>query len=350
MSWKISLARSDFDAHAADWNALNREQGDHLLLDADFVRALIRHFATPKTLLAVSTRPGVRGFALIERGRLGFASTFQPSQSPLGLILLESSETSIPKARELIRRLPGFALCLSILQQDPDSSRFRAEDTDRSADRVEYIDTGRLRFEGSFEEYWRSRSKNLVHNLGRQRRRLAEEGKSLRLRVVEDPSLAAECVETYGRLEGSGWKAAGGTAVSAENVQGAFYRDVLETFMARREGVVFQLELEGRIIASDLCLVRGGTMVILKTAYDASIEKLSPGLLLHRDIWEHCYATGRVRVVEFYGRARDWHTKWTSDFRRMYHLNLYRTAWIARACRVARRGAPRAETAPDPTG
>lgn len=338
MSWKLEPARSSFGAHASDWNALNREQGDHLLLDADFVRLLVHHFATPATLLARSTLPGVRGFALIERGRLGFATTFQPSQCPVGLILMDSAMPALVRTRDLIRCLPGFGLGISILQQDPDYSYFRRGDDDRSVEYLDYIDTGRLRLEGTFEAYWVARSKNLVHNLSRQRRRIDDEGRSLRLRIVEDPGQVPACVEVYGRLEGSGWKAAGGTAVSSANVQGAFYRDVLEAFMRRREGFIFQLELDGQVIASDLCLVRGNTMVILKTAYDASIEKLSPGLLLHQDIWKYCYETGVIRIVEFYGRARDWHSKWTTEFRRMYHLNVYRSPWIARACHVVRSG------------
>jgi hypothetical protein len=59
-------------------------------------------------------------------------------------------------------------------------------------------------------------------------------------------------------------------------------------------------------------------------------------LLLHQDIVEHCYASGRIRTIEFYGRARDWHAKWTREFRRMYHVNVYRTPWIARAHRAVK--------------
>ena len=337
MSWTLEPA-SAFDAHAAAWGALNREQGGHLLWDPDFVRPLIQHFGSPRTKLAVSKTPGARGYALIETGRLGFASTFQPSQSPVGLILLESPPSALASARGLIRSLPGWALSLAVLQQDPDHPAFRIAEDDPTIERVDYIDTGRLRLEGTFESYWQGRSKNLTHNLTRQRKRVAEAGRSLRLRVLEDPAMADEAITTYGRLEGSGWKAEAGTAVSMDNAQGLFYRDVMRTFMARGEGAVYQLELDGQVIASDLCLMRGDTMVILKTAYDASVEKLSAGLLLHQDIFEHAYTQGRVRVVEFYGRAREWHHKWTDEFRQMYHVNLYRNGWVAAALRMARRG------------
>jgi Acetyltransferase (GNAT) domain len=331
-------ARAEFEKHAPEWDALNRARGNHVLLDSRFVAALIRSFAKPSTLFAVSTSPSARGMVLVEPGAFRLASTFQPSQSPLGLILLESGDLAVPMSRKLIRHLPGLSIGLSILQQDPDYSSFCLSARDHGIEKVDYIDTARLRLEGSFEDYWRSRSKNLTHNLGRQRRRLADKGQSVRLRVIRNPDQAAECVAEYGRLEGSGWKAARGTAVDSENTQGLFYRDLLRAFLATGEGVIYQLELDDRVIASDLCLERDGMLVILKTAYDASIEGLSPGLLLHQDIFEQCYAEGRIRVIEFYGRVREWHTKWTEDFRRMYHLNLYRGPWIRRIHEIARKG------------
>lgn len=337
VSWTFEAARTGFERRARDWDSLNEEHGNHILLDSHLVGSLIRSFATPTTLLGISTRPYARGIALIERGGVGLAATFQPSQSPLGLILLESAERAIPMSRELIRNLPGYALGVSILHQDPDCTCFPIEKLDPTTEMVDYIDTGRIRLEGTFEEYWQGRGKNLTHNLGRQRRRLAEEGRSLQLQVIRDSALAADCVATYGRLEGSGWKATQGTAVAPDNPQGLFYRDVLETFLARGEGAVFELTLDGRVIASDLCLEREGKMVILKTAYDAGIDGLSPGLLLHQEIIKYCFATSRVRVIEFYGRALDWHAKWTRDFRRMYHLNLYRAPWASSAHAIARK-------------
>src|SRR5262249_1834765 len=134
-----------------------------------------------------------------------------------------------------------------------------------------------------------------------------------------------------------GWKAAGGTAVAPGNPQGAFYGEILTSFLSIHEGCVFELQLDGRVIASDLCLERDGKLFILKTAYDSGVEGLSPGLLLHQEIIEPCFATGRVRMVEFYGRVLDWHTKWTDEFRRMYHLNLYRAPWAAGLRSLVRR-------------
>jgi hypothetical protein len=82
-------------------------------------------------------------------------------------------------------------------------------------------------------------------------------------------------------------------------------------------------------VASDLCLERDRTLFILKTAYDESVQGLSLGLLLHQEIFQRTFDEGRISIIEFYGQLRDWHTKWTSDVRTMYHINFFRMKWFA---------------------
>jgi hypothetical protein len=92
--------------------------------------------------------------------------------------------------------------------------------------------------------------------------------------------------------------------------------------------VLYRLRLNRKTVASDLCLERDGTLVILKTAYDESVQGLSLGLLLHQEIFQSVFDEGKIRVIEFYGQLRDWHTKWTNEFRTMYHVNVYRHQWV----------------------
>ena len=153
------------------------------------------------------------------------------------------------------------------------------------------------------------------------------------LELVTDRSAeaVAGAIHEYGLLESTGWKGEEGSAVAADNVQGRFYREMLEDFCSRGEAVIYRLRLNGKTVASDLCLERDGTLVILKTAYDESVQGLSLGLLLHQEIFQSVFDEGKIRVIEFYGRLRDWHTKWTNEIRTMYHINFYRAGWVAKA-------------------
>jgi hypothetical protein len=135
-------------------------------------------------------------------------------------------------------------------------------------------------------------------------------------------------------LESTGWKGEEGSAVASDNVQGRFYREMLEIFCNRGEAVIYRLRLNGKTVASDLCLERGGTLVILKTAYDENVQGLSLGLLLHQGIFQSVFEEGKIKVIEFYGRLRDWHTKWTNEIRTMYHINFYRSAWVPKARKI----------------
>jgi hypothetical protein len=58
--------------------------------------------------------------------------------------------------------------------------------------------------------------------------------------------------------------------------------------------------------------------------------------LLREEAFRYIFATEQFKSIEFYGRQMDWHKKWTSDTRSMYHLNVYRAAWLAGAHRVMR--------------
>ena len=329
-----------FESQRDLWDRVNRINGDHPLLDSTFVECLLRHFGSPATRLAVSLDQEHPGIALVERTKLGVWQTFQPSQAPLGLLALAQSPAH-QQAFGLLKSLPGFPLTLSVLQQDPDFTAFPDTVAVPLVERLPYIQTARLTIGGSFDAYWQSRGRNLVHNLSRQRRRLSERGSTLELVGDRDASAVPEGVRSYGLLESKGWKAAEGTAVTAENQQGRFYIDLLERFSRRGEGVIYRLLLDGRTVAVDLCLERNDTLIVLKTTYEEEISGLSLGLLLHREIFRTAFDERRLKVIEFYGPVRDWHTKWTGEIRTMYHLTFHRSGWVRRARSLAREWARR---------
>lgn len=334
MGWIFESACENFQKHRDIWNELNRTCGNHILLDSLFVEPLVRHFGTSETLLAVSDDPAHSGIILVSKGRAGFWQTFQPSQAPLGLILLRNDKRVEDQMQKLIRSFPGHALGFSALQQDPDHTLFRDLNRSRKIETLEYIKTARVTLIGSFEDYWKRRSKNLTHNLNRQRRRLAEQGIQLELIVCRKPSQVEECLQDHSRLEQAGWKAMKGSAITEENRQAMLYREIFEGFCNRGQGVLYRLLMNGKTIASDLCLERDGIMVILKTAYDEGVEGISPGMLLHQEIFKVLFEEGKIKVVEFYGRLRDWHLKWTDEIRTMYHVSFYRLGWIPGARRL----------------
>jgi hypothetical protein len=338
MTWEILNARDSFERYSPSWDEVNRNYRNHILLDASFWRSLVKHFASQDVRLAMNDGRWGKCMALVERSRAGFWRTFQPGQAPLGPIIFD--ELGAMHWRQhldtLIAKLPGYALGFSVTQQDPDFTCFDNGECSPVAETLDYIQTPRLTICGKYEDYWKQRSKNLTHNLSRQRRRLKEQGGALELAMDRGADAVPDTVREYGLLESGGWKGEEGSAVATDNIQGRFYREMLEKFCGRGETVMYRLRLNGKTVASDLCLERDGTLIILKTAYDESIQGLSLGLLLHQELFQRVFSEARVRIIEFYGQVRDWHWKWTNETRTMYHFNLYRHCWVPRGKRLLR--------------
>jgi hypothetical protein len=328
MPWKFQPASSKFEPLRPFWDATNRSLGNHILLDSGFVAPLLKHFSGRPVTLAFNEDAADSGAALLTSPGLSRWETFQPSQAPIGLFLLKQSDSTGQQLHGLLQKLPGFALELSVLQQDPDYTSIPLGQSSPLFERSDYIDTARIHIAGTFEEYWKARGSNLRHNLARRRRRLVEKAFTGELVARRSRSEVSDAIAEYGRLESLGWKGKDGTAVSANNAQGRFYLDLFEHFCERGEAVIYQFVTNGKVVASDLCLHRGDTMVVLKTAYDEEMNEYSPALLMREDIMKQVYRENSIRVVEFYGRVMDWHKRWTEEIRTMYHVTCTRYGWV----------------------
>jgi hypothetical protein len=329
MSWQYTSAQQTFAEKAQTWDALNRAVYNHILLDARFVAASLRWFGDSEVLLGIDEESGRRGACLVVKTGSGRWQTFQPAQAPIGMLLLEGSQDAQESLLQMLHSLPGLALQLGVMQQDPDFSLFRPLSENPLMEVLEYIQTPRLRLAGTFEQYWSSCSHNLRHNLARQRKRQAELGHRVKLVSHRTSQSVPAALREYGRLESQGWKGREGTAIEESSSQGRFYREVLEAFSASGEAVIYQLLLDDKVVASDLCLARNGMLVVLKTAYDESVPQTSPALLMRQEILRQLFEEKAIHVIEFYGRVLDWHLKWTDQVRSMYHINCFRSRSVA---------------------
>jgi CelD/BcsL family acetyltransferase involved in cellulose biosynthesis len=202
---------------------------------------------------------------------------------------------------------------------------------------LDYIQTARIPLEGTFDEYWAAREGRLRKNNDRLRRRMEEKGRHLDFTVIRDPAEVGGAIRELGTLESKGWKAKEGTAVSGDNAQGRFYQAMLKDFCGRGEGVIYQLKVDGHVVATDVCVARGEMLVLLKTAYDEDWSVYSPAFLLREDIVRELYAGGRVRIYEFYGPLMEYQLRWTRNIRSLYHLTCFRHRWVRSAKNLAKR-------------
>ena len=332
MSWTLYPA-SDFARHRQEWSQLHAALDPphaSALLATEFVEPLIGQFGRGDELLAcLREKDRLRAMAIVQQGRRGAWNTFQPAQAPIGLWLQQPDLDTAEAAHSLLGALPGFPLLLALTQMDPMLAPRPANGPGIRT--LDYIDTARVTLAGSFDDYWNARGKNLRANLKKQRARLERDGVATRMVVDREPARMAQAVQDYGCLETSGWKGSKGTAVSSENAQGRYYRVMLEGMAARGAASVYRYYFGEQLVAMDLCVEDGASLVVLKTAYDESVSpNLSPTLLMREEACRSLFDGGRFARLEFYGRVMEWHTRWTEEVRTLYHVNHYRWPAVGR--------------------
>jgi CelD/BcsL family acetyltransferase involved in cellulose biosynthesis len=347
LNWRRQPAISAFrdrDVQQA-WDRLNAQRGNLPFMSARAIRNAVETLGDGTELL-LSGRDG-KGtvcamFVLTPDGFLRWR-TFQPSQVPLGAWVAEGSRSIDELARDAMGGAAPLCLVLSITQIDP---RLAARDTDTpTSRRTDYIPTGWLEIEGSFADYWAARGKNLRQNMRKQRNKLAADGVQTRMLVWRDRADMAPALERYAALETAGWKAAEGTAIHSGNAQGRYYIRLFNEAAEDSEAVIYEYRFDDRTVAMNLCLLRDGQLIVLKTAYDESIKSLSPAFLLREEELQSFFGESQVQRVEYYGRLMDWHTKLTDRHRTLYHLTCYRWAWLKQL--AERRSQARATAATD---
>lgn len=326
LRWSLRSVKQFSDCED-EWQQLNRAGSNLPILDAQFYRLLATEFSSGEELAAicrVAEKPVAA--ALIQKSRTGAWQAFQPSQAPLGAWLHSPEYPLDSLLGSLLRELPGFAIMLGLTQIDPDVFE-RPRDSSNIAS-VDYIQTARITVNGSFSDYWASRGRNLRQNIKRQRNRLKREETIARLEIVTSPDALDDAVDEFGLLESKGWKGEAGTALHPDNSQGRFYRVLMKKYAERSEAIVYRYFYGDRLVATDLCLLRDGVMLIMKTAHDEQQKTTSPAMLMRQEAFETIFDNGSFNRIEFYGRLMDWHRKWTSEIRTMYHANFFRSAAI----------------------
>lgn len=120
----------------------------------------------------------------------------------------------------------------------------------------------------------------------RRTRRLLEETLGRPVRTV-DRTNAADAAERFLRLEASGWKGDGGTALACDPDHRAFFLDVCARFGAAGRLELLELGADGEPpVAAGWTLRAGDERFFCKIAYDETLARVAPGVQLAGDaLW-----------------------------------------------------------------
>jgi hypothetical protein len=123
----------------------------------------------------------------------------------------------------------------------------------------------------------------------RQKRKALEKLGPLTLEAARSPEEVQEAIEVFCALEAAGWKGAAGTALARDLDGMAYVAGLMATLDAAGNAFALTLRQDGRAIASSLFVRSGGEVVFWKTAYDETLAKHSPGVILDLFVTEWLY-------------------------------------------------------------
>jgi hypothetical protein len=313
---------TEFRNYASEWDKLVNRWYRVPILSAKFVESCIEYFASDDVMIGAAVDNGnVAAFIFLKPHKLGTLQTWEPSQAPLGLFVFDPDWPLNDFFGALFSQFRARFM-IGVTQQDPlfvNASKF--PDT---AEPIPYIDTPWIDCETSFDSYWQSLGKNIKRNTRKDLNKLKAQEISPRLEIITKPELVAEAIRMYGLLETGGWKGNENSAVAADNKQGQFYRSILEKFCRDGNGYIFQYFYGDELAASDFGIANDQCIVILKTTYRQTSRDTSPAQLLRYAYFPYLFERFSGGRIEFYGRAIDWHARWTRQTRRLYHINVYR--------------------------
>jgi CelD/BcsL family acetyltransferase involved in cellulose biosynthesis len=166
-----------------------------------------------------------------------------------------------------------------------------------------------LVIDGDWQAYEGRRSRKLLSELRRRRRRLSEQG-DLSFECVDGKADLDELLTEGFRIEAAGWKGERGSAINSKEETIGFYRAIAR-WAARRGWLRLAfLRLDRRPFAFDLCIECGGVHYLMKTGFEPDFGRFAPGMILRHEMLSRAFRSG-LHSYEFLGAAEAWKLDWT---------------------------------------
>lgn len=322
--WRSTKIEDGLGTWSGDWDRLNRDlYSEHPLFDSRFIDGLLKYFGTGNERLLVYAEHGMTaGMIILTRRPRGVWEIFLPSQLQVAPVLVSRAEI----LSGLFDVLPNLTWQITFLSQDPTYTPLRSSrHTNMAVSRTRHALTMAVDTKSSFEEFWRTRPSKLRQNIRRYKSRAERASLEGRIEKLTGSFDMGAAIERYGILETSGWKGKAGTAVSIDNVQGAFYRDILEKYAETGQAIVYEYYLGDKLASSRLLLCGPKIIVALKTTYDESARRYSPGrILLYETLAREVQEDSKQESIEFYTSATRDQLEWSSSQRWIHHVCLFR--------------------------
>ncbi len=315
---------SAFAALADEWDALLSEDAHPFDLHC-WLTAWWTAFGDDSQLaVCILRRDGALAGALplhLEGRHLcGFGNDHAPLTRPLAV----DPEALQALSAAVVESKPGYFEMLAIPEADPGLAGL--EDACRKGSMLPvressyaspFVDT-----HGDYET-WRKENKHRWKAPLERKWRKMERDFEAEFTLVEGPKdLDTELAEGL-RIEASGWKGKGGTAIESAADTASFYRLMTKAFHERDELRFNWILLDGKAVSFDMCLLYRNRLYTLKSGYDEDYRNLAPGLVHRLAIIKRCFEL-EIDEHDLLGDEIGWKTRFASGNRPHVNLRAYR--------------------------
>jgi hypothetical protein len=164
--------------------------------------------------------------------------------------------------------------------------------------------------------HWASESGHLKYTVSSGQRRLEREGRHGLILEAKTPGHVAVALGQFMALDG---RSAGRSAGFASRPEAAeAIRRFLVSAARSRRVVIRSLLIDDRPAACQLTVLVQDTLYLLRTAYDESLQHLSPGDILMADLISTACDDPTINRIDCWERG--WHDRWGSVIAPMFRL------------------------------
>jgi len=137
----------------------------------------------------------------------------------------------------------------------------------------------------------------LRRRLRRHEKRLTESGRLEHVAMGPGEDIG-RWIEEFLRVEASGWKGAGGSALACSESGRRYFTQITTAAFRRGRLLMLGLDYDGEPIARRCAFLAGDGSFAFKTAYDERFAHYSPGTILEIDSLLQLQGLGRVRWMD----------------------------------------------------
>ena len=178
-----------------------------------------------------------------------------------------------------------------------------------------------LMVDGSWDDYLQGLSKKHRKNINQSLNRLTKLG-DYEIRIIHEFCEIQSVFDNIVSISHNSWKKAGGTSLSVQEKQRAFYREFCE--MGSPDGLweMRLMKTPDNYIAFNFFLRQGNRLSGIRTDYDEAFKYYGPGQMMIYFTLKGLFSGGEKWEFDMGGMASDFKLDWTEKTRDHYIINV----------------------------